>query len=257
MRGAVIVRTASAACQRVVAGSLEPRPPWTATRDAPYNGLVAAAASQFYQMSIQRRPSRIPLDRSVCLLDSDRIKVRASRSSFLVPLLGLLAGMACFASLVLSLGALPFAVVVLLVLAAIVLIPLSGMGLVYLLGGATVVVDRAKGSVVWQQGLLGLGVGTREVVPFSKIAQMAVEETTRDRLRGQQQDVAQWEIALVKTGGRRLRVGAVTVPRSLAQDGLERARGVAAAIAEMAGAPLSLPERRRRRARRGSAPARA
>ncbi|MGB6836636.1 MAG: hypothetical protein WBF66_02905, partial [Dehalococcoidia bacterium] len=190
-------------------------------------------------MSIPCRPSRILLDRSVCLIDSDRIKVRPSRSSVLVPLLGLLAGAACFASLVLWLGALPFAVVVVLVLLAIVFIPLSGMGLVYSLGGAGVVVDRAKGSVVWQQGLLGLGVGTREVVPFSKIAQIAVEETTRERLRGQQQDLAQWEITLVKSGGRRLKVGAVTVPRSLAQEGLERARGVAGAIAEMAGAPLS------------------
>lgn len=208
-------------------------------------------------MSIPCRPSRILLDRSVCLIDSDRIKVRPSRSSVLVPLLGLLAGAACFASLVLWLGALPFAVVVVLVLLAIVFIPLSGMGLVYSLGGAGVVVDRAKGSVVWQQGLLGLGVGTREVVPFSKIAQIAVEETTREKLRGQQQDVAQWEITLVKSGGRRLKVGAVTVPRSLAQEGLERARGVAGAIAEMAGAPLSLPERRRRRGRRRPAPARA
>jgi hypothetical protein len=208
-------------------------------------------------MSIPCRPGRIPLDRSVCLIDSDRIKLRPSRSSVLVPLLVLLAGVACFASLVLWLGALPFALVVLLVLVAIAFIPLSGMGLVYSLGGASVVADRAKGSVVWQQGLLGLGVGTREVVPFSKIAQMAVEEITREKLRGQQQDVAQWEITLVKSGGRRLKVGVVTVPRSLTREGLERAQGVAEAIAEMAGAPLSLPERHRRRGRRRPAPARA
>ena len=208
-------------------------------------------------MSIPCRPDRIPLDRSVCLIDSDHIKVRPSRSSVLVPLLGLLVGVACFASLVLWLGALPFALVGLLVLVAIIFIPLSGMGLVYSLGGASVVADRTKGSVVWQQGLLGLGVGTREVAPFSKIAQIAVVEVTRDKLRGQRQDVAQWEITLVKSGGRRLRVGAVTVPRSLARDGLERARGVAEAIAEMAGAPLSLPERRRRRGRHRPAPARA
>lgn len=208
-------------------------------------------------MSTRCRPGRISLDRSVCLIDSDRIRVRASRSSVLVPLLALLAGVACFVSLVLWLGALPFAVVVLLVLVTIVLIPLSGMGLVYSLVGASVVVERAKDSVVWQQGLLGLGVGTREVVPFSKIAQIAVGETTAERLRGRQQDVAQWEITLVKSGGRRLKVGAVTVPRSLAQEGLERARGVAEAMAEMAGAPLSLPERRRRRGRRRPALARA
>lgn len=208
-------------------------------------------------MSVSSRPGRIALDRSVCLIDSDHIKVRPSRSSVLVPLVGLLVGVACFVSLVLWLSALPFALVVLLVLAAVTFMPFSGMGLVYSLGGAGVLADRVKGSVVWQQGLLGLGVGTREVVPFSKIAQMAVEETTRERLRGRQQDVAQWEITLVKNGGRRLKVGAVTVPRSLAQDGLERARGVAEAIAEMAGAPLSLPERRRRRGRRRPAPARA
>jgi hypothetical protein len=162
-------------------------------------------------------------------------------------LLGLLAGLACFASILFWTATLPFPLLALLLMGALLLIPLSGVGLVYSIGGAKVVVDRAKGSVVWQQGLLGMGVGTREVAPFPKIAQVTVEETTAEKLRGQRQDLAQWEISVLRSSGRRLTMGAVTVPRPLAREGLDRAREVGEAIAAMSGASLSLPAARRRR----------
>jgi hypothetical protein len=138
--------------------------------------------------------------------------------------------------------------VILLVLVAVVLLPLSGMGLVYSAVGAHIVVDRAKQSAVWQQGVPGMGVGTRELVPFWKIERLEVEETAPRDHRGLPQDVAQFEVTLLKTSGR-LRVGAVTVPRSLASDGLERARLVAEAIAGMAEKPVQVAKPRRRRPR--------
>lgn len=198
-------------------------------------------------MSGPLQPRRIPLHRAVCIIEADRITVRPSRGSILPPLLGLLAGLGCLVSILFGTGALPFPLLALLLMGALLLIPLSGVGLVYSIGGAKLVVDRDKGSAVWQQGLLGMGVGTREVAPFPKIAQVLVEETTAEKLQGQRQDLAQWEISVVRSSGRRLVVGAVTVPRPLARDGLDRAREVAAAIAAMTGAPLSLPAPRRRR----------
>jgi hypothetical protein len=78
-----------------------------------------------------------------------------------------------------------------------------------------VVVDRAKQSAVWRQRL--------------------------------PQDVAQFEVVLLKTSGRRLGVGVVTVPRSLADDGLTRVRSVAEAIGGMAGKPVQAARARRRR----------
>ena len=45
----------------------------------------------------------------------------------------------------------------------------AAMGLVYSVIGAAVVVEKAKESVRFQQGVLGLGIGTMELVPFWKI----------------------------------------------------------------------------------------
>jgi len=192
---------------------------------------------------------RISMDRRMCVVTPDRIDIRPSRASILLPAAGLLAGLLLFAVVVLWQSALPFPLVVLLVLAAVLLLPLSGMGLVYSVAGAHVVVDRAKQSAVWQQGLLGMGVGTRELVPFWKIQELEVEETVPRDHRGLTQDVAQFEVTLLKTSGRRLRVGAVTVPRSLAADGLERARQVAQAIGDIADKPIHAAGSRRRRPR--------
>jgi hypothetical protein len=192
---------------------------------------------------------RISMDRRMCVVTPERIDIRPSRASISLPAAGLLAGLALFAVVVFWQSALPFPFVVLLVLAAVLLLPLSGMGLVYSVAGAHVVVDKAKQSAVWQQGLLGMGVGTRELVPFWKIEELEVEETVPQDQRGLPQDVAQFEVTLLKTSGRRLRLGTVTVPRSLAVDGLERARQVAEAIADIADKPVHGAGSRRRRPR--------
>jgi hypothetical protein len=113
--------------------------------------------------------------------------------------------------------------------------------------GAHAVVDKAK-----QYGSSRAPTWvSRELVPFWKIQQLEVAETVPQDQRGLPQDVAQFEVVLLKTSGRRLSVGAVTVPRSLATDGLDRARQVAEAIGGMAGKPVQVARPRRRR-RRGA-----
>jgi hypothetical protein len=189
----------------------------------------------------------IYLDRRVAFIEPDRINVRPALAAALFPLVWLLAGIACFVSIVLWLDAIPFPVILLLLLIAIVSIPLAGIGFVYAVAGANVVFDRKKQSGVWQQGFLGMGVGTTELVPFWKIAEIRIEETTRARQRGEQQDLAQFEIVLVKVSGKHLKVGDVVRARSMVREGLAEAREVAAAIADMAGKPLVAPEVRRRR----------
>jgi hypothetical protein len=195
------------------------------------------------------RPAKriIYLDRRVAFIEPDRINVRPALAAALFPLVWLLIGVASFVSIVLWLDAIPFPVVLLLLLIAIVSIPLAGIGFVYAVAGANVVFDRKKQSGVWQQGFLGMGVGTTELVPFWKIAEIRIEETTRARQRGEQQDLAQFEIVLVKVSGKHLKVGDVVRPRSMVREGLAEARDVAAAIADMAGKPLVAPEVRRRR----------
>ena len=203
---------------------------------------------------VSPRGRRIDMDRRVCVVAADRIEVRPSRGSAAVPVAGLAVGFLCFAAVIVWADSLPFPLLMLLLLAAVAILPISGMGFVYSAVGANVVMEKKKQSVVWQQGLLGMGVGTRELVPFWKIERLAVTETVPRDQRGLAQDVAQYEVTLLKSSGRRLTLGAVTVPRSLAADGLARARAVAEALAAMADKPVEGPEpggsRRRRAPRR-------
>jgi len=189
----------------------------------------------------------IYLDRRVAFIEPDRINVRPALAAALAPLLGFCIGIAAFASIILWLDQLPFWVVLLLLALAISMIPLAGIGFVYAVAGANVVFDRQKQSGVWQQGFLGMGVGTTELVPFWKVEQVRVEETTRERQRGQPQDLAQFEIVLVKVSGKRLKVGDVVVARSMVREGLADATEVASAIAGMTGKPLVAPQVVRRR----------
>src|SRR5690349_8382428 len=76
------------------------------------------------------------LDRRVAFIEPDRINVRPALAAALLPLFGLLIGIGAFASIIIFLGSLPFPVVVLLLLVAIISIPLAGIGFVYAVAGA-------------------------------------------------------------------------------------------------------------------------
>ena len=183
-------------------------------------------------------------------IEPDRINVRPALAAVVFPGFGLIVGIAAFASVVMWLDRMPFAVALLLLAVAIVSIPLAGIGFVYAIGGTNVVFDRAKQSGLWQQGFLGMGVGTTELVPFWKIQEIRIDELTRERQRGELQEVAQLAIVLVKVSGKRVTVGDLVVPRSMVRQGLEEVRAVAQAIAEMTGKPLIAPEIVRRRKHR-------
>jgi hypothetical protein len=202
-------------------------------------------------MTVERsdRPEKriLYLNRRVAFIEPGRINVRPALAAALFPLVWLLLGIGCFVSILLWIGSLPFGFVLVLLVVAVVSIPLAGIGFVYAVGGANVVFDAAKGSGVWQQGFLGMGVGTTELVPFAKVEQIRIEETTRERQRGEVQDVAQFEVVLVKVSGKRLKVGDVVVARSMVREGLAEARELGEAIAQMTGKPLVAPEVVRRR----------
>jgi hypothetical protein len=189
----------------------------------------------------------IYLNRRVAFVEPDRINVRPALAAALFPLIWLLLGIASAVSILLWLDRLPFALVLVLLVVAVVSIPLAGIGFVYAVGGANVVFDRQKQSGVWQQGFLGMGVGTTELVPFWKISEVRIDETTAERQRGELQDVAQFEVTVIKASGKRLKVGDVVVARSMVREGLAEARDLAGAIAEMSGKPLVAPEVVRRR----------
>ncbi|HLB29551.1 MAG TPA: hypothetical protein VJM69_05405 [Dehalococcoidia bacterium] len=196
----------------------------------------------------------IPLHPQVCTIREGRIDVHPSRTAVVFPLAGFLLGALAVTLVALGRDSLPMLALALLLLAGLLLIPLSGLGLVYSLVGAKVIFDRSKQSATWQQGFLGLGIGIQELVPFWKIAEIAVEEAGTAEGRQPVEELAQWDIVLGKTSGKRLIVGSVALPRFMEKEALSRAREVAESIAALTEKPLRLPRRPRRRRAKAPAP---
>src|SRR4029079_16075726 len=109
------------------------------------------------------------LARRICTITPDRIEVRPARSIIFLPLFTLAIGLAAFPAIFFWGDWLSIGLRLLLTLGALIVVPVSGLGLVYSIAGANIVVDRAKQSIVLQQGYLGMGVGTLELVPFWKL----------------------------------------------------------------------------------------
>ncbi len=188
---------------------------------------------------------RIPLHRRVCIVRPDRIEIRPSRSAIVVPFSGLVLCAALLMTIVFFRNTLPFPILALLLMISLILVPFSGMGFVYSLVGSGVIFDKNKQSGVWQQGVMGLGIGTQELVPFWKIEELVVQEAGHgEEVEGllPLEEFAQWEVALIKTSGKRLVVGGITVPREYAADGQDVAIEVAEAIARLTDKRLRIEE---------------
>ena len=186
----------------------------------------------------QRRT--IPLHRAYASITPDTIAVRPSRGQLVAPLIE--AGVAALAvwALVAFMNTLPLWLLMVLLLVAIVAGPAAMLGFVYQVAGSAFLMERPKGTCRWQQGFLGLGIGTEELVPFARIKRIEVGGDFADELAsGDLQDVIRWEVRVVKDNDRVLLVGVVAAARSLAEEALGRANDLGVALAEMSGAPLT------------------
>jgi hypothetical protein len=182
---------------------------------------------------------RIPLDRRVLVVREERIDLRPERAAVIFPLLGLLISFGLFAVVALFSDSLSVTLLALLLLPGLLLAPFSAMGLVYSAIGASVVIEKQKQSVRFQQGVLGLGIGTMELVPFWKIEHISVEDfPLGDVPPGGPPpilDLRAWDIVLVKKSGKRLSIGQVVAANTpdLIDEGFTRALDAAEAIAAM------------------------
>ena len=191
------------------------------------------------------RSREILLHRQVVTITPGRVEMRPPRSLVVVPLVGVGATAALLVVLVQWAPSLPGWALPVLLLGAVVTLPFAGLGLVYALFGANVVVDRTGGAVTWKQGFLGMGVGTAELAPFAKIRELVVEDVGRaihhaDRVEPAHA-FAQWELTLVKKSGRRLKMAGLSAPRRAEEEALDRVMEVAEACAALTGAPLRGP----------------
>jgi len=184
---------------------------------------------------------RIPLDRRVCVVREGRIDVRPERGAIIGPFLGLAISLSLFVAVALFASQLSAVALAAMLIPGLILGPLSGMGLVYSLVGAHVVVDARKQSVAFQQGVLGLGIGTAELVPFWKIERLEVCDLRLGEVEGKglppPLDLRAWDVVLVKTSGKELSIGQVLAANTpdLIDEGFDRALDAAEAVAKLVG----------------------
>lgn len=185
----------------------------------------------------------IPLHRAIARITPDAIAVKQSRTGLVGPLITLAITALSVWSMVAFIDSLPLPILFVFLIITIVLGPLGIIGLVNNVAGTSFIMEREKQSARWQQGLLGMGIGTYELVPFGRIKRFVVITDYDDVLAsGVEQDVTHWEVVLVKDNDRELAVGSVVAARLLALEAGERANDLAEALAAMAGAPLELAD---------------
>jgi hypothetical protein len=187
---------------------------------------------------------RIPLDRRVLVVRENRIDLRPERGAVVGPLIGLTIGLALFAGVALFAEDLSTTALAAMLIPGVIIAPFSAMGLIYSIIGAAVVVETKKQSVRFQQGVLGLGLGTVELVPFWKIERIEVDDfplgDAPSHLPRPAFDLRAWDIVLVKTSGKRLSVAQVVSANmeDLIDEGFDRALDAAEAIAAMVEKPV-------------------
>ena len=185
---------------------------------------------------------RIPLDRRVCVVHEGRIDVRPERGAVFGPLVGLAISLSLFISVALFASQLSAVALAAMLLPGLILGPFSGMAVVHSLLGAHVIIDARKQSAAFQQGLLGLGIGTAELVPFWKIERLEVQDLPLGDPKGPAPplDLRAWDVVLVKTSGKELSIGQVVAANTpdLIDEGFDRALDAAEAVGELVGKPM-------------------
>jgi hypothetical protein len=187
---------------------------------------------------------RIPLDRRVCVVRERQIDVRPERGALAGPLAGLAVSLSLFVSVALFSGSLSATALAAMLVPGLLLGPFSAMALVYSLFGAHVVIDAKKQSAAFQQGVLGLGLGTVELVPFWKIDRIEVRDLplgeTPPKGPPPPLDLRAWDVVLVKTSGKELSIGQVVAANTpdLIDEGFDRALDAAEAMAALVGKPV-------------------
>ncbi|RLT28086.1 MAG: hypothetical protein DWI48_01645 [Chloroflexi bacterium] len=181
------------------------------------------------------------LQRAIAVVEADRISIYPARVQVIGALIEIgLAGLAVL-GIVLGFDSLPVWVLMPLLLVALLLGPIGVLGLIFGVIGTAFVMDRQARTARWQQGFLGMGIGTTDGTGFARIAGVEVTSDGDDALRsGEHQDVITWDVEIVKDDGVRMPVGTVITSRPMAMDGATRANRLAEVLGEMAGVEVTL-----------------
>ena len=196
-------------------------------------------------VAIQRRDGKqaIMLHRSMAVIGTDKVEIKSARGTVVLPFIGLALGSVAGYVIATGGGSLPLWALIGLLVFCMFDFPVSIMSLVSAIAGADVIVDAKKGSVTWQQGYLGMGIGTKELVPFTRIdhLQVTVEGEEADRWQDQQDALRQFALWIVKDNGKTLKLTQVPVPAYGQADGMDRTLAVGQAVAALTGVEVLIP----------------
>ncbi len=161
------------------------------------------------------------------------------------PVLALTISLSLFVAVAVFSSQLSAVVLAAMLVPGLILGPFSAMALVHSLVGTHVIVDAKKQSVAFQQGLIGLGVGTAELVPFWKIDRLEVQDLAlgdKEEAKGPSPllDLRAWDVVLIKVSGKELSIGWVAAPNSpdLIDEGFNRAVDAAEAVGQLVDKPV-------------------
>lgn len=181
-----------------------------------------------------RGSERIALNRAYAVISPDQITIKPARMGLVGPAIQAVLTLAAVWAMATYINSLPLWLLMVLLTFVIVSGPTAVLGLVYNILGSAFLMERKKGTCRWQQGFLGLGLGTRELVPFPRIGSIEVTGNFEEELgSGDLQDVVHWQVWLVKDNGRTLPIASISAARPLAEIALDRANALAEALAEM------------------------
>jgi len=181
-----------------------------------------------------RGAGRIALNRAYAVISPDQITIKPARMGLVGPAIQAVLTLVAVWAMATYMNSLPLWLLMVLLTFVIVSGPTAVLGLVYNILGSAFLMERKKGTCRWQQGFLGLGLGTRELVPFPRIGSIEVTGNFEEELgSGDLQDVVHWQVWLVKDNGRTLPIASISAARPLAEIALDRANALAEALAEM------------------------
>ncbi len=176
----------------------------------------------------------------MCIVNTQRIEIRPERTAVIVPIFGLMVGIALFAGVALFANSLPVVVLAAMLLPGMIITPFAGLGVVYSVIGMHVVIDAKTQSVRFQQGLMGLGVGTAELVPFEEIDHVEVADPPADEEEDEEGvalplEFRAWDVILVRRSSKRHPMGQAVASNTadLIDEGFARALETADAIADL------------------------
>lgn len=197
-------------------------------------------------VATRRRDGRfeVLLHRSMAVISEHKVEIKSARSTVIVPIIALVLAGGAGVLLAVQNTSLPMWMLSLLLLFAVTAAPVAVMALIGATVGADVVVDETKNSVTFQQGYLGMGIGTNQLIPFERIDHLEIEidGDKPDRWKGETDSFRQFALVLEKDNGKRIRLYSIPVPASEQNDGMDRALAVGNAIATLAKTEIRIPE---------------